>query len=94
MAGSIDDRFGAAGFAKRAAKKADLLVANDVSRAGSGFAAEDNAAVLLDAEGETELPLMSKRELAGRIWDRVIVLRRRRPRPALAKRAARPARRK
>jgi phosphopantothenoylcysteine decarboxylase/phosphopantothenate--cysteine ligase len=80
--------------AKRGAKNADLLVANDVSRADSGFAASENAAVLIDAQGETELPLMSKRELAGRIWDRVIVLRRRRPRPALAKRAARPARRK
>jgi phosphopantothenoylcysteine decarboxylase/phosphopantothenate--cysteine ligase len=80
---------------KRAAKNADLLVANDVSRAGSGFASEQNAAVLIDAEAETELPLMSKRALADRIWDRAIALRSRRPRPAaLAKRAARPARRK
>ena len=80
--------------AKRTAKNADLLVANDVSRSGSGFASEQNAAVLIDAEGETELPLMSKRALADRIWDRVIALRSRRARPTLAKRAARPARRK
>jgi phosphopantothenoylcysteine decarboxylase/phosphopantothenate--cysteine ligase len=80
--------------AKRTAKNADLLVANDVSRAGSGFASEQNAAVLIDAEAETELPLMSKRALADRIWDRVIALRARRARPTLAKRAARPARRK
>jgi phosphopantothenoylcysteine decarboxylase / phosphopantothenate---cysteine ligase len=79
---------------KRAAKNADLLVANDVTRAGSGFASDHNAAVLIDAEAETELPLMSKRALADRIWDRVIALRSRRSRPALAKRAARPARRK
>jgi phosphopantothenoylcysteine decarboxylase/phosphopantothenate--cysteine ligase len=78
---------------KREAKNVDLLVANDVSRSGSGFGADDNAAVLLDAEAETELPLMGKRALAERIWDRVLVLRRR-PRPALARRAARPARRK
>ena len=80
--------------AKRTAKNADLLVANDVSRSGSGFASEQNAAVLIDAEGETELPLMSKRALADRIWDRVVALRSRRTRPTLAKRAARPARRK
>jgi len=80
--------------AKRTAKNADLLVANDVSRSGSGFASEQNAAVLIDAEGETELPLMSKRDLADRIWDRVIALRSHRARPTLAKRAARPARRK
>ena len=77
---------------KRAAKNADLLVANDVTRAGSGFASDHNAAVLIDAEAETELPLMSKRALADRIWDRAIALRSRRTAPVLAKRAARPAR--
>jgi phosphopantothenoylcysteine decarboxylase/phosphopantothenate--cysteine ligase len=79
---------------KRAAKNVDLLVANDVSRADSGFASESNAAVLIDAKAETELPLMSKRALADKIWDRVLVLRPRSARPTLAKRAARPARRK
>jgi len=80
--------------AKRTAKNVDLLVANDVSQPGRGFASEQNAAVLIDREGETELPLMSKRALADRIWDRVVALRARRARPTLAKRAARPARRK
>ena len=79
---------------KRTAKNADLLVANDVSRSGSGFASDHNAAVLIDSEAETELPRMSKRALADRIWDRVLALRPRRSRPILAKRAARPARRK
>jgi phosphopantothenoylcysteine decarboxylase/phosphopantothenate--cysteine ligase len=60
---------------KRAEKRVDLMVANDVSRDGAGFASESNAAVLIDAGGETELPLMSKRELAERIWDRVVELR-------------------
>src|SRR6185503_9977104 len=60
---------------KRAEKRVDLMVANDVSGNGSGFASENNAAVLIDAKGETELPLMSKRELAERIWDRVAELR-------------------
>jgi phosphopantothenoylcysteine decarboxylase/phosphopantothenate--cysteine ligase len=56
---------------KRAEKNLDLIVANDVGREGSGFGGEANAAVLIDADGETELPLMSKRELAERIWDRI-----------------------
>lgn len=60
---------------KRAEKRVDLMVANDVSRNGAGFASDKNAAVLIDAKGETELPLMSKRELAERIWDRVAELR-------------------
>ena len=60
---------------KRMAKRVDLMVANDVSRNGAGFASEKNAAVLIDAKGQTDLPLMSKRELAERIWDRVAELR-------------------
>jgi phosphopantothenoylcysteine decarboxylase/phosphopantothenate--cysteine ligase len=63
--------------AKRAAKNVDLMVANDVGRPGSGFASATNAAVLIDAETETEVPLVGKRELAERIWDRVEELRRR-----------------
>ena len=57
-------------------KHLDLIVANDVSRKDAGFAAETNTAVLLDAAGgEEELPLMGKHELAGRILDRVVALR-------------------
>jgi phosphopantothenoylcysteine decarboxylase/phosphopantothenate--cysteine ligase len=57
-------------------KNLDLIVANDVSGDGSGFGAETNAAVLLDARGTaTEVPRVSKREMADRIWDRVIGLR-------------------
>jgi phosphopantothenoylcysteine decarboxylase/phosphopantothenate--cysteine ligase len=56
-------------------KNLDLIVANDVGGDGIGFASEDNAAVLIDADGETELPRMTKRELAERIWDRIESLR-------------------
>jgi len=80
--------------AKRVAKNADLLVANDVSRSDGGFASDHNAAVFIDSEAETELPLLSKRALADRIWDRVLALRSRPSPKLLAKRAARPARRK
>jgi phosphopantothenoylcysteine decarboxylase/phosphopantothenate--cysteine ligase len=56
---------------KRREKHLDLMVANDVSGAETGFGVEENAAVLIDDRGETELPRMPKRELAERIWDRV-----------------------
>jgi phosphopantothenoylcysteine decarboxylase/phosphopantothenate--cysteine ligase len=56
-------------------KKLDLIVANDVSRLDAGFGTETNAGVLIDRNGhEEELPVMSKREMADRIWDRVLAL--------------------
>jgi phosphopantothenoylcysteine decarboxylase/phosphopantothenate--cysteine ligase len=61
---------------KRAEKRLDLIVANDVGGAGAGFASEQNAATLIDEAGEVEVPLCSKRELAERIWDRVAEIRR------------------
>jgi phosphopantothenoylcysteine decarboxylase/phosphopantothenate--cysteine ligase len=60
---------------KRAEKHLDLMVANDVSADGAGFAAEQNAATLIDELGEVDVPLASKRELADRIWDRVAEIR-------------------
>lgn len=57
-------------------KNADLMVANDVSRAGQGFAVETNAATLLDASGgRIDVAPTSKRDLAERIFDRVLELR-------------------
>jgi phosphopantothenoylcysteine decarboxylase/phosphopantothenate--cysteine ligase len=59
--------------AKLAAKHLDLLVANDVSRADSGFGSDTNKVLLFYANGETEdLPLLSKTEVAARIWDRIV----------------------
>jgi len=58
-------------MAKRAAKGMDLIVANDVGREGAGFDGETNAALLIDGAGEVEIPLVSKRQLADRILDRV-----------------------
>jgi phosphopantothenoylcysteine decarboxylase/phosphopantothenate--cysteine ligase len=61
---------------KRLDKQADLIVANDVSNDGAVFGNDENAAVLIDARGETPVPRTSKRALADRIWDRVVELRR------------------
>ena len=54
------------------AKKMDFIVANDVSREETGFDADDNQALLIDAKGHTtETPKMSKRELSRVIWDAI-----------------------
>jgi phosphopantothenoylcysteine decarboxylase / phosphopantothenate---cysteine ligase len=54
-------------------KGVDLLVANDVAEPGSGFGTETNRVVILDAGGgRDELPLLSKREVADRLLDRVV----------------------
>jgi phosphopantothenoylcysteine decarboxylase/phosphopantothenate--cysteine ligase len=57
---------------KLANKKLDLIVANDITRADSGFDADTNRVMIIDKKGKTEeLPLMSKREVAEKILDRV-----------------------
>lgn len=56
-------------------KSLDLIVANDVTRAGAGFDVDTNIITLIDAESTRELPLMTKREAADRILDRVLELR-------------------
>jgi phosphopantothenoylcysteine decarboxylase/phosphopantothenate--cysteine ligase len=53
-------------------KGLDLLVANDVAEPGSGFGTDTNRVTILDADGgRDELPLLSKREVADRLLDRV-----------------------
>ena len=52
-------------------KNADLIVANDVSRADAGFGVDTNAVTLISREDLRELPLMTKREVAHGILDRV-----------------------
>jgi len=58
--------------AKMAAKRVDLMVANDVTAPGSGFEVETNRAVLIAPDGTArQLPQMPKIELADAIWDTV-----------------------
>jgi phosphopantothenoylcysteine decarboxylase/phosphopantothenate--cysteine ligase len=57
---------------KLAKKKLDLIVANDVSRADSGFEVDTNQATLFRADGRVrKLPLLSKLALADEILDEV-----------------------
>lgn len=56
-------------------KNLDLIVANDVTRPGSGFASETNSVTLLDRTGAAEqIPLQAKNEIAHLILDRVAAL--------------------
>jgi len=56
-------------------KRLDLLVANDVSAADSGFGVETNRVTLLTPDGSTEaFPLMSKSGVAERVLERVASL--------------------
>jgi phosphopantothenoylcysteine decarboxylase/phosphopantothenate--cysteine ligase len=57
-------------------KGADAIVLNDVSRPGLGFDSDRNAATFLTPRTAIELPEMTKHELANRILDETIALRR------------------
>jgi phosphopantothenoylcysteine decarboxylase/phosphopantothenate--cysteine ligase len=53
-------------------KQLDLIVANDITDPKSSFDADTNQVTIIDKQGKVEsLPLMSKREVAERILDRV-----------------------
>jgi phosphopantothenoylcysteine decarboxylase/phosphopantothenate--cysteine ligase len=54
---------------KLARKRADLIVANDVSAEGAGFGASGNAVVILGSDGSRSEHAGSKREVAEAIWD-------------------------
>ena len=60
---------------KLAKKNLDLIVANDVSKPGAGFNVDTNIATLITADGMTECPLRTKKELAGDILDKVMEIR-------------------
>jgi phosphopantothenoylcysteine decarboxylase/phosphopantothenate--cysteine ligase len=60
---------------KLSEKNLDLVVANDITAPDSGFDVDTNRVVIIDKNGKTEeLPLMSKREVADRVLDKVKVL--------------------
>ncbi|HEX2931354.1 MAG TPA: bifunctional phosphopantothenoylcysteine decarboxylase/phosphopantothenate--cysteine ligase CoaBC [Candidatus Binatia bacterium] len=57
-------------------KNLDMIVANNVAEAGSGFDGDTNIATIIDRTGaKHSLPLMSKDELADRIYDHFLALK-------------------
>lgn len=61
---------------KLARKNLDLIIANDITAPDSGFAVDTNRATLIDRAGTIdELPSMKKVELASRIIDKIVELK-------------------
>ena len=53
-----------------------MIVANDVTQEGAGFAHDTNIVTLIDRSERMEtLPLMSKDEVAHTVYDRLLALR-------------------
>lgn len=59
---------------KLRSKGCDLVVANDVTEPGAGFAVDTNRVVLVEAEATTPVPAGPKAVVAHRILDRVVAL--------------------
>jgi phosphopantothenoylcysteine decarboxylase / phosphopantothenate---cysteine ligase len=60
---------------KLAKKKLDLIVANDITVEGAGFAVDTNLVSLLEPSGQPQsLPKMTKEEVAKVILERVVTL--------------------
>ena len=61
---------------KLQSKKLDAIIANDVSRADSGFDSTTNAITILTNDSDPiELPLLTKTDAADRILDVIVSLR-------------------
>lgn len=60
--------------AKLKKKNADLIAANSLRDAGSGFGTDTNHLVLITGDGVTDLPLLSKEEAADRLLDALLAL--------------------
>ena len=57
---------------KLSGKNADMICANSLRTAGAGFGVDTNIITLITADGEEELPQMTKEEAAHRIFDAIL----------------------
>ncbi len=60
--------------AKLKKKNADMIVANNLKVAGAGFGVDTNVVTIITKDDCKELPLMSKEEVAGAIFDNILKL--------------------
>lgn len=58
--------------AKLERKHIDMIVANNLKVEGAGFGTDTNVVTIISKDGEEELPLMSKEEVAGALLDRIL----------------------
>lgn len=61
--------------AKLKKKNADMICANNLKTTGAGFGTDTNVITVITANGNTELPLMSKEDAAMRIIDLAVSLK-------------------
>ncbi len=59
---------------KLESKNADLIVANNLKVSGAGFGTETNVVTFIEKNNITELPIMSKDEVAGKLIDKLLSL--------------------
>lgn len=52
-------------------KNLDMIVANNLKVAGTGFGVDTNVVTIITPDGAQELPLMGKDEVAGRLLDEI-----------------------
>jgi phosphopantothenoylcysteine decarboxylase/phosphopantothenate--cysteine ligase len=64
----------AEGRRKLLAKKADLIVVNDILGSSTGFDVDTNQVTLITLDSTETLDLLSKEETADRIWDKAAAL--------------------
>ncbi len=57
---------------KLKSKNVDMIVANSLKTEGAGFGTDTNVVTLITKDGKTELPLMSKDEVAMKILDAAV----------------------
>ena len=62
--------------AKLKKKNLDMIVANNLKVAGAGFGTDTNVVTMIRGNKETELPIMSKEEVAGAILDEIFEIKR------------------
>ncbi len=58
-------------------KNADMIAANSLTEEGSGFGSDTNRLTLIEPEGITELPMMSKEDAADALLDRLVAISKR-----------------
>ena len=57
-------------------KKLDMIIANDLVKAGAGFETDTNSVTIIDRTGKSEeLPVMHKFEIAAHILDKIVELK-------------------
>lgn len=66
---------------KLASKSLDVIVVNDVSKEGIGFDSDRNAVTIITHDETIEVPETTKWEVAQRVLDHIVQLRKRKPQP-------------